>query len=340
MTIKITKRETLLALALVLVLLAHGAAAPSAVSAQTTAKWCADTKLVLFPGGSPGGPFETVVYNGALQAAADLGANVQYVWSDWQPDKMVSQFKEAAATKPDGIGVMGHPGDDAFKPVIDDAIKAGILVTSSNTTLDKIEAIYKGSGFGYVGAELYAAGQALAKEAVKRFGFKKGDRAFVAGLLSQPTRGLRTKGVIDALKEAGMEVDYQEIDPAWNADATQGTVKVTAYISSHPDVKLIVTDHGNSTQNLDSYLKAANKKAGDIKTAGFDLAGKTVDGIKGGWISLVIDQQQWLQGYMSILQLCLTKKYGFSGLHIDTGAGFASADNVDRLADLVKKGIR
>ncbi|MCC7446011.1 MAG: hypothetical protein IT324_01280, partial [Anaerolineae bacterium] len=73
---------------------------------------------------------------------------------------------------------------------------------------------------------------------------------------------------------------------------------------------------------------------------GFDLAPKTIDGIKGGWISLVIDQQQWLQGYMSILQICLSKKYAFSGLHIDTGAGFAASDNVERLSDLVKAGIR
>ena len=45
--------------------------------------WCSGTKIVFFPGGSPGGGFETVVYNGAVQAAADTGADVEYVWSDW-----------------------------------------------------------------------------------------------------------------------------------------------------------------------------------------------------------------------------------------------------------------
>ena len=42
-------------------------------------KWCSGTNIVFFPGGTPGGPFETVVYNGAVQAAADTGANVEYV---------------------------------------------------------------------------------------------------------------------------------------------------------------------------------------------------------------------------------------------------------------------
>jgi simple sugar transport system substrate-binding protein len=44
----------------------------------------------------------------------------------------------------------------------------------------------------------------------------------VWGLLSQPSRGERTKGVIDALEEAGMTVDYFEIDAATNADPACG----------------------------------------------------------------------------------------------------------------------
>ena len=54
----------------------------------------------------------------------------------------------------------------------------------------------------------------------------------------------------------------------------------------------------------------------------------------------MIDQQPWLQGYLPILQICLTKVYGFSGLHIDTGGGFADKDNIEFLAPLVEKEIR
>ena len=71
--------------------------------------WCSNVKIVFFPGGTPGGGFEQVVYNGAVQAAKDTGANVQYVWSDWDPAKMITQFQQAAATKPDGIAIMGPP---------------------------------------------------------------------------------------------------------------------------------------------------------------------------------------------------------------------------------------
>ena len=107
-------------------------------------KWCAGTDIVFFPGGpGPDAPFSTTVYAGAVAAAADLGANVEYMWSDWDTDKMIAQFTEATAKQPDGIAIMGHPGDDAFSAIVDSAQEKGIIVTSQNTTLPKLEAIYK-----------------------------------------------------------------------------------------------------------------------------------------------------------------------------------------------------
>jgi simple sugar transport system substrate-binding protein len=319
---------------------AKPAAATEAPAAAAAGKWCSDVHIVFFPGGPQGGVFAVNVYNGAVQAQADLGPKVDYVWSDWDPQKMIQQFREVAATKPDGIAVMGHPGDESFDSLIDDAESKGIIVTSQNTDLPKAEAKYAGNGFGYVGQELYATGQKLGNEAIRRFGLQKGDRAMVWGLLSQPTRGLRTKGVKDALEAAGLTVDYLEIDAATNKDPAAGSPTFTGYVSSHPDVKLVVTDHGGLTATAETYLKAAGKNPGEIHVAGFDLSPATVAAIKGGWTELIIDQQEWLQGYLPILQICLTKKYAFSGLHIDTGGGFASKDNIEILAPLAEKLIR
>lgn len=303
-------------------------------------KWCSDTKIVFFPGGSPGGPFATVVYNGALAAQADLGADVEYVWSDWNPENMVTQFAQAAALNPDGIAIMGHPGDDAFESLVDDAEAQGIIVTSMNTQLARLQGKYGSAGFGYVGATLYDAGYALGSEAVARFGLAEGDRAFVWGLLAQAGRGERTQGVVDALEDAGLVVDYLEIDDATNADAAAGVSQFVGYASANPDVKLVVTDHGALTATLETYLSSAGFGPDDVIGAGFDLSSATVEAIRGGWTDLVIDQQQWLQGYLSVLQICLTDNYAFTGLQIDTGAGFAHAGNVELLADLVDQQIR
>jgi simple sugar transport system substrate-binding protein len=304
------------------------------------AKWCTGVKIVFFPGGAPGGGFETVVYNGAVAAAADTGANVQYVWSDWDPAKMISQFTEAVATKPDGIAVMGHPGDPAFDPLIDDAEGKGIIVTSMNTQLPLAQAKWASKGFGYVGAILYTAGYNLGQEAVKESGLQAGDKAFLWGLLAQAGRGERTKGIKDALEKAGLVVIYQEIDDATNASAAAGVPTFTGIMSANPDIKMVITDHGNLTGTIQTFLEAAGKKPGDVFAAGFDASGNAVSAIQNGWLQLVIDQQQYLQGYFGVLQICLTKKYNFSGLQIDTGGGFVNKDNVGALADLVKKQIR
>jgi simple sugar transport system substrate-binding protein len=303
-------------------------------------KWCSGTDIIFFPGGSPGGPFATVVYNGAVAAEADLGPNVEYVWSDWNPENMINQFSEAIATNPDGIAIMGHPGVDAFAPLVDEAEAAGIIVTSQNTDLPEIQSKYASNGFGYVGQLLYPTGWNLGKEAVKRAGLGEGDQAFVWGLLGQAGRGERTRGVVEALEDSGLEVIYQEIDDATNADAAAGTPVFVGIMSANPDIKLVVTDHGALTSTLETYLTSAGMGPDDVYAAGFDLSSATVEAIRGGWTDLVIDQQQWLQGYLPILQICLTNNYLFTGLHIDTGAGFAHADNVELLATLVEQQIR
>src|SRR5262245_14843035 len=78
---------------------AQATQAPAAAS--SAGKWCGNVRIVFFPGGPQGGVFAVNVYNGAVQAQNDLGPKVDYVWSDWDPQKMIQQFREAAATKPD-----------------------------------------------------------------------------------------------------------------------------------------------------------------------------------------------------------------------------------------------
>jgi simple sugar transport system substrate-binding protein len=303
-------------------------------------QFCEGMDIVFFPGGTEGGGFETVVYNGARAAEAAFGPNVTYTWSDWDPQKMTQQFQEAVATSPDGIAIMGHPGDDAFGPLVDDARSEGILVTVMNTELPQIEEKYMAEGTGYVGAVLHDAGFALAQEAIARGGLESGSKVFVWGLVAQPGRGERTQGIIDGLEEAGMTVEYQEIDDATNADPAAGVPTFTGYMSANPDTAAIFIDHGNLTSTIPTYMEAANLGPDDLYAAGFDLSPATVQGVEDGFVDLVIDQQQYLQGFFGIQQLCLTHMYGFSGLFVNTGGGFVDSSNIDQIAPLVEEQIR
>lgn len=301
-------------------------------------------KLVIyfFCGGPPGCPFATIVYNGAKAAAEILGdrVDVRYIWSDWNPEKMVSQFQEAVAARPHGICIMGHPGDEALAPFVAEARAKGIIVTSMNTTLPTLEEKYRAEGFGYVGQDLYGSGYMLGEAVVKRAGLKAGDRALVWGLMyREPTRGQRTKGIVDALQAAGVTVEYIEISPEVDADPSLGIPTFVAMMKRYPDIKAAITDHGALTATLPTYMESAGLKPGQVYGAGFDVNPATLKGIREGWIGVVHSQQPFLQGFLPIFQIYLTYYYKIAGLHIDTGIGLIDAGNVELFADLIEKGL-
>jgi simple sugar transport system substrate-binding protein len=303
-------------------------------------KWCSDVSIAAFPGGDEGTPFTNNVYNGYEAAREDLGPEVTYYYSGWDTQRMIAQFQEALALNPDGMSVMGHPGDDAMDPLIDEAYEAGIQVTVVNVELPEAQAAHQAEGLGYVGAPNYAAGRRLAEEAIARSGAGAGEKAFVWGLLAQPGRGERTRGIVEGFEEADIEVVYQEIDEATNADAQAGTPTFTGVMAADPDISIVVTDHGALTSTAQTYMEAAGLEPGSVYFAGFDLGPATVQAIQSGFLNLVIDQQPFLQGYLPILQLCLTEKYGFSGLYVDTAGAFVDETNVDAVAPLADQEIR
>ena len=299
-----------------------------------------DKKFIFFPGGPEGGPFGTIVYNGAVAAAEHTGCHVDYYWSQWNSEIMIKQFKEAVALQPDGIAIYGFPGDAAMRPIIEEAMSMGIAITTMNTPLPELEKTYKGDGFGYAGADLYTAGYNLGAKGVEVCGLSAGDKAFVWGLASMPNRGDRTKGALDALKDLGVEIVYQEIPDNVNSDASQGIPMYVATYAANPDIKMVITDHGGLTASLPTYMKAAGHGSVDVCGAGFDLSGPITKGIKEGYIDVVIDQQPFIEGYMPIIQLYLTTKYGMAGLNMDTGAAFVTGANIDAVAPLADLQIR
>ena len=161
--------------------LAVGVVLP-AHATDPTPKWCAGVKIAAFPGGPQGAVFANNVYNGFRQAELDLGPSVTYYFSDWDPNKLLTQIQQALATKVDGIATYGFGGEPATAPLVDKAYAQGTIFTSLNTGLPESEKKYASQGFGYVGAPNYSAGFSLGVEAAKRAGLKAGDSVFVWGL--------------------------------------------------------------------------------------------------------------------------------------------------------------
>jgi simple sugar transport system substrate-binding protein len=91
---------------------------------------------------------------------------------------------------------------------------------------------------------------------------------------------------------------------------------------------------------LPQVMEAAGKQPGDIIVGGIDLSPATIDGITKGYISASFDQVLYLQGYYPVQQIFLTKKYLIPGLHINTGIGTVTPDNIAEIAPLIEQGIR
>ncbi len=291
-------------------------------------------------GGPVGGTYNTIVQNGAKQACIDLGCDLTLLYSDWNAQKMIENMGKSVAAQPDGIVVMGHPGDDAFAPLVDEARQKGILVTSTDTELPKLQAQYASEGFGYTGVDNYQRGYTLATEALRRSGLKAGDRALVWGLKRLPTRGRSSVALIETLEKAGLTVDYLEISESVDKDASTALPLMTAQLSRHPDTKMVLVDHGALTAQMENFLRAANVGPDEIFVGGFSLSPATAAAVQNGYIDLIGDGQPYLQGYLPVLQLVLTKKLGFSGLTINTGGGFIHRDNIDLIAPLAQQGLR
>jgi simple sugar transport system substrate-binding protein len=313
--------------------------AASPAGAETLREdWCKDVKLRFFAGGAEGDAFASIVYNGAVQAAKDTGADVDYVFSGWKAETMVQQLREAIAAAPAGIAMMGHPGEAAIMPLAGDAAKAGIKMMYQNVPVPAVVAAHGG---GYVGAQQAAQGKALGEEAVRRFGLKAGDTAIILGPFDQqPERYVREGATAEALEAAGLKVTRIPSPTEWAADPNLAIPVITAAVANDPGVKAIGYPGGQLLGNVPVYMQAAGKKPGEVVNFGFDTSPQIVEAFKGGWVQLTADQQPFLQGYMPILSLCQQVVYGLAPINVDTGAGFVTPDNYEAVSTLATEGLR
>ena len=230
-------------------------------TAQT--KWAQGIRIVFFPGGPQGGVFAVNVYNGAQAGRGDLGVKVNYVWSDWDPQKMIQQFQEAVATRPDGICIMGHPGDAAFDALIDEARGEGNHRHQQNTTLDKAEAKYEAKRLRLRRRRELLRGSRPGRRSGEALRPEEGRPRHGVGP-PLPARARRAHQGRHRCAEGSRAAWWttSRSTPPRTRTPPPGAPTFAGYVSSHPDVKLVVTDHGGLTATAETYLKAAGKKAG------------------------------------------------------------------------------
>ena len=305
-------------------------------SGSPAAGWAQGIKIVFQAGGNPGDAFAQIVINGAQQAAQDLGCHLDILHAGWDSSTMVQQYRQTIATKPDGLAMMGHPGDAALMPIAQQAHAAGVLTEYVNVDLPEVRAAFGG---GYVGANLYKEGEGLAKTSIKDFGLKAGDKAIVFGNFGMPGIAPRDLGITETLEKQGVQVTKVVQQDQFATNPSGMTSLVVGAIGNVPDVKLVSFSGGQFVGAAGIYLKAAGKAPGDVKVIGFDILPAVVTAMQQGWAHLVAVQEPYLQGYLPVLSLCLQKKWRFDALTVDTGTGTVSAADIEAYIPLIKAGI-
>lgn len=322
-----------------LVGIAIGMATQSAAAIEPLGqKWCSGFKVRFFAGGGPGDAYGSIVQAGGEQAAQDLGADIEVIFSGWNSEKMLQQMREAIAQQVDGIAVMGFPGEAAMFPVAEEAASAGILAQYMTVDVPEVRAEFGG---GYVGvSDLLAQGRGLGNEALKQFGLKSGDAVAVFAAQDSKERAAREIGTIKAFEEAGLTVLNLPGLSKYASDPNLAIPIITATLAQHPDIKLIAYPGGQMLSNAETYMTAAGKEPGDVINIGFDSSPQIIDGFSHNWVQLTSDQQPYQQGYLSVLSLCQRKFLGLTPINFETGSGFIDRSNFESVGALAARGLR
>jgi simple sugar transport system substrate-binding protein len=265
-------------------------------------------------------PFWPVVEKGARDAAAAVGATIEYNF-DASGDMagMAKLIEAAAASDPSGI-VVSLPDAAALGPAIKAASDSGIPVITMNSGLESSKEV---GALMHVGQPERDAGFAAGTRAMAE-GVTKGlclnQEAFNTALVDRCT------GYFDA-----MGADLNQIDVS--NDVTQIETRTAAALQADESIDgvLAVGPHV-----CEAAHKAITDVGADVHLACFDLSPGVMDLIDAGEVAFTIDQQQRLQGYMPIIVLHLYNNSAglLPGANIPSGPGFVDASNAAAVKEL------
>lgn len=282
--------------------------------------------IVVVAHGQANDPFWSVVKNGVEEAGRDTGVNVDYRSPETFDMVAMSQLIDAAVNQePDGL-IVSIPDADALGPSIERAVAAGIPVISINSGSD----VSKGLGaLLHVGQDEYDAGKAAGEKLAAMGG---SNAICVNQEVGNVALDLRCEGFA-----AGFG-GTSTVLPTSN-DPAEVQAKVSAALASDDAIDTIMA-LGASTAGEPSV--AAVKASGrDVQVATFDMSAPFLQSIVDGDAAFAIDQQQFLQGYLSVNFLGLHAKYGLMpGGNVPSGPNLITADKAAQVVELSAKGIR
>jgi len=277
-----------------------------------------------------GGGFWSVAKAGADKAAEDLGVDFTYqeTTNDAQLQAQLIEGDVSAGCQ--GIAVSA-PNPDAIEGALQTAEDAGVAIVTMNSGSE----VFKDLGaFTHVGQDEFIAGQ----EAGLKFN-EAGVTKVLCPIQEQNNIGLqqRCDGAADTFNGT---VENLQLS-AGLADLAQSQAEMQAALEADPDIDGVFAL--NADIATAAALPAADAVGRDMVIGTVDLSGDAVQAIADGDLAFAIDQQQYAQGYMSVVLLYLNLLNGHElggGQPIYTGPGFVVQENAELVQELAANGTR
>ena len=270
-------------------------------------------------------PFFAAVKQGFYDGAEAFGIEYQYV-AVTDTANMTSDYPrllQQAISRDPAMLLVGNFFPDGMNPLIIEATGDGIPVLTHNSG----GALWESNGsLGFVGEDPFAMGYSAGQIQVAA-GVTKG--LCFNQVPGNPTVEARCDGYVAAMEEGGAETIYQTIgtgdatNPQAMAQAISGTLQ------ANPDIDGIFTLNAVPAM---SALRAVQDvgRAGEVMIGTADLSNEVLNAIKAGDVAFAVDQQPYLQGYLSMMIAHQYLQYGMHPIgHIKTGPLVIDASNVD-----------
>ncbi len=267
--------------------------------------------------------FFTATIYGCQDACSLTGSSFQWTGSNNSiVSDMVSAFNTAIAAKANGIGC-ALIDNTAFNGPTAQALSSGIPVIAYNAD---VAPGTKNDRMAYIGQNNLTAGAAVG-EAILKAGVKSGDK--VAGIIATPGTG-NIQPRIDGAKPilTGAGVNFIEV----GTSATEGAPeynKISSWYAGNKDVRWMMAVDSGDSNAVAQFIKAEGL-SGKVGASVWDVGLPVAQAIQAGYVTATIDQQAYLQGFDTIMQLFLWNVSGglMKPTDTDTGIGIVTKANV------------
>jgi simple sugar transport system substrate-binding protein len=290
--------------------------------------------------GGSGNPFWIVAMKGMEDACALLEAECQWLSEpvDGIP-QMEGWWEEALALNPDGIGTTA-PNVDVIRDSVARAHELGIPVIIFNANDPNAGTDQSIGGLFYIGANGFTGQVANARAilaAAAADGVEITGAACPIQEVGHADLEARCAGARSVFEEAG--VPFQNLTTSNDVPTTVGIL--TDFFAANPEVNAITNLGPLPSSAYHLFVQEAGIEPGQIYATTMDTGSEIFDMIDEGYLVQAVDQQQYIQGFETIMWLFLNSQYLLKpGGDILTGPGIVDASNVGGIRDLVTAGYR